>query len=270
VAYGARLESVLGASPRGFESLSLRQVIMNNQFAFGEESLGLDLAWEVRRLTQGTHAPYTSSEFFDFGMSDTLAYFTPPMGVIAVQFESEYLSVDGELRHSGNNDDVLAEIWVESRYRSVIATGDILCDRENHEIQRDGRVNSVLSIGELAFELETEPELVDDEDMPDEGSVIVVGLGNFLHERTRDQEIASKRLENLTEILNALSEDNPMRPAALDKLAQIATSGERAGWKSLSLSDEQKMDLHHQLQHLDESQCIGPVSNISVVDDPLG
>jgi hypothetical protein len=26
VAYGARLESVLGASPRGFESLSLRQV----------------------------------------------------------------------------------------------------------------------------------------------------------------------------------------------------------------------------------------------------
>jgi hypothetical protein len=25
VAYGARLESVLGASPRGFESLSLRQ-----------------------------------------------------------------------------------------------------------------------------------------------------------------------------------------------------------------------------------------------------
>jgi hypothetical protein len=26
VAYGARLESVLGASPRGFESLSLRQI----------------------------------------------------------------------------------------------------------------------------------------------------------------------------------------------------------------------------------------------------
>lgn len=44
MAYGARLESVLGASPRGFESPILRQTHSRNQCMSGDSQLAVEIA----------------------------------------------------------------------------------------------------------------------------------------------------------------------------------------------------------------------------------
>jgi hypothetical protein len=226
-----------------------------------------ELAWEVRRLTgHDSNVPGFAEDILDFGDTPWIGYHAKPWGLIAAQFKSEYLHVHGEPVLTRNEKaSTLANIIVESRYRSIRSTGDLLCDRTSYEIDSDWSIEAAISVGELALAEAVHSFPLDYEDEPENLIHRIFGFAepNML---TPEQADNNQRLEELSDMNEALPLDDNLRALINEEVKKLEDSGEAEFQMELSPSYEDMVDLVNRLKFLEDRDKLGAVYVTSIVD----
>lgn len=230
-------------------------------------AINQELAWEVRRLAGNeSAAPEWASQFLDFGDTPWIGYQSKPWGLIGVQFNSEYMRVHGKPRLIEEENHITASTIVESRYRSVRATGEVLCDRELYDLYTDGTIKSVLSVGELTTASEVGYSMFSDvpgEDMT--ATILRIDERRNPLYKTEIHETNEERLEELNDLLDALPKDSALIESVNKEIAEIEAPGEESVASPLKLRQNDLYQLLGKLRLLEEDAWLGTIDASSVV-----
>lgn len=242
-------------------------------------AIGQDITWEVRRLVGDTSCVSEEiSEILDFGDTPWMGYRVAPFGVIAMHFQSEYMKVHGvpRLIHDGANP-LVANVITESRYRSVVATGDVLCDREWYEINADGSIEAYLSICEVSTASGVEDReywkrIAEDEDgNKDFEDERYVDITHTLFGQTSPPEMTASQQANerlmtiLSDAIEGLADDDPAVRTSIEEIHRIEHSGEDESCTNLKVSVAGLKQLLARLKLLEEEDKLGNLHVFSTI-----